>query len=214
MVPIVQHWAAGLPLQIERLVRGVLPFGGRINETVLSAELGVSRTPLRESLLDLQREGFLRSDTARGFTVRPLSQHEVKETYPVLWTLECLALRTAERLPDVEKLFDYNEKMRQAKNHPEQALEHDSSWHAIVISECHNERLRSMITELKHTIRRYEYEFMWDAEHIERSVEQHRKVIEALSKNDIQQAERALQENWRTGMESLLRQLIRDAMIR
>lgn len=197
-------------LVLERLVRGILPFGSRINETVLSEELGVSRTPLREALLDLQREGFLRSDTARGFTVRPLSQREVKETYPILWTLECLALRTAERIPDVEELFDCNEKMRQARNHPEQALEHDTDWHSIVISECHNDRLRSLIAELKQTIRRYEYTFMWDVVLIERSVGQHQKVINALSKHDIEQAERALQENWRTGMESLLRQLITD----
>ncbi|MCF8566233.1 GntR family transcriptional regulator [Alicyclobacillus tolerans] len=189
---------------LKRLVRGVLPFGSRINETVLSEELGVSRTPLREALLDLQREGFLRSDTARGFTVRPLSQHEVKETYPILWTLECLALRTDEQIPDVEELFDCNEKMRKAKNHPEQALEYDSEWHAILISKCHSDRLRSMIAELKQTIRRYEYTFMWDAELIERSIEQHQKVINALSEHDIEQAERALQENWRTGMESLL----------
>lgn len=192
---------------LERLVRGILPFGSRINETVLAEELGVSRTPLREALLDLQREGFLRSDTARGFTVRPLSRHEVQNTYPILWTLECLALRTGEEIPDVEDLFDCNEKMRQARTNPEQALEHDSEWHAMLISECDNERLRSMIAELKQTIRRYEYTFMWNVELIERSVGQHQKVIEALSKNDIEEAERGLQENWRTGMESLLERL-------
>jgi DNA-binding GntR family transcriptional regulator len=192
---------------LERLVRGILPFGSRINETVLAEELGVSRTPMREALLDLQREGFLRSDTARGFTVRPLTRHEVKETYPILWTLECLALRTGEETPDAEDLFDCNAKMHQARSNPEQALEHDSEWHGILISACHNERLRSMIAELKQTIRRYEYTFMWDAELIERSVEQHRKVIESLSKKDIDQAEKALQDNWRTGMESLLERL-------
>lgn len=94
---------------LERLVRGMLPFGNRINETVLAEELGVSPTPLREALLHLQREGFVRSDTARGLTVRPLSQHEVRETYPILCTMECLALRTGEASPDVEDLFDCRE---------------------------------------------------------------------------------------------------------
>jgi DNA-binding GntR family transcriptional regulator len=64
---------------LERVVRGRLPFGHRINETALAEELGVSRTPLREALLELQREGFLHSATARGFTVRPLTTHEIQE---------------------------------------------------------------------------------------------------------------------------------------
>lgn len=41
------------------------------------------------------------------------------------------------------------EKVRYASNHPEKALEHDSEWPSILISECHNERLRSMTAELK-----------------------------------------------------------------
>jgi len=191
---------------LERLVRGLLPFGSRINETVLAEELGVSRTPLREALIDIQREGFLRSDTGRGFTVRPLSRYEVKETYPILWTLECLALRDAERA-DVEALLDCNQQMWQARNNPELALKLDSEWHATLISECSNERLRSLISELKQTIRRYEFTFMWNAESIARSVGQHQEVIDSLSKNDIKNAEIALQDNWRTGMETLLERL-------
>lgn len=192
---------------LERLVRGRLPFGHRINETALAEDLGVSRTPLREALLELQREGFLHSATARGFTIRPLTAREIQEIYPILWTLESLALQSVEQAPNIEALVDYNKKLHRAKNDPEKALELDSDWHSLLISECRNERLRVMISELKRIVRRYEYTFMWDVALIERSVEQHQAVIDALSHNDGQHAEMALQMNWRTGMESLLARL-------
>ena len=192
---------------LERLVRGQLPFGHRINETALSEDLGVSRTPLREALLELQREGFLHSATARGFTIRPLTAHEIQEIYPILWTLESLALQSVQQAPNIEALVDYNRQLHRAKNDPEKALELDSDWHGLLISECRNERLRVMISELKRIVRRYEYTFMWDVALIERSVEQHQAVIDALSHNDGQHAEMALQINWRTGMESLLARL-------
>lgn len=79
---------------LQRILRGVLPPGSRIIESKLSEELGVSRTPLREALLHLEQQGFVRSDLARGFSVEPLSQQEVREIYPIIWTLEGLALRS------------------------------------------------------------------------------------------------------------------------
>src|SRR5881396_1764111 len=80
---------------LERIVRGELAPGVRIKESRLAEELGTSRTPLREALINLEQEGFVRSELAHGFSVEPLSGREVRETYPILWTLEGLALRAS-----------------------------------------------------------------------------------------------------------------------
>ncbi len=64
-----------------------------------------------------------------------------------------------------------------------------------------------MISDLKLAIRRYEYAFMWNAGLIGRSVEQHREVSEALANGDLHAAVQSLENNWRTGMESLLEQM-------
>lgn len=66
----------------DRLVQGELQAGERINESTLSLELGVSRTPLRKALR-LERDGLIRSEPAKGFTVSPLTSAEVLEVYPV-----------------------------------------------------------------------------------------------------------------------------------
>jgi len=80
---------------LERIVSGTLAPGVRIKEARLAEELGTSRTPLREALIKLEQEGFVRSELAHGFTVEPISGREVREIYPLLWTLETLALRSS-----------------------------------------------------------------------------------------------------------------------
>ncbi|MFP3390733.1 GntR family transcriptional regulator [Brevibacillus sp. SIMBA_040] len=192
---------------LERVMKGVFPAGSRIVESALSAELGVSRTPLREALLDLTKEGLLRSDLARGFTVRPLTAREVQEMYPILWTLECLALRMAQDTPDFSELDDLNDQLLQAKGEPVSALEIDFHWHDLLIAGCLNQRLHEMIADLKKTIRRYEYSFMWDAELIHRSHVQHQEIIAALKQKDIELASQLLETHWRTGMSSLMEQI-------
>lgn len=192
---------------LERLLRGEFPPGSRINETVLATDLGVSRTPLREALLDLRREGFMRSDAARGFTVRALTACEIREIYPIVWTLEGLALRTVDRFPDGNELEVINSELAGAKGNPGRALELDSRWHAVLLAGCQNRRLHAMISDIKLAIRRYEYAFMWNAGLIGRSVEQHQEVSEALAEGDLHAAVQSLENNWRTGMESLLEQM-------
>src|SRR3569623_316123 len=76
----------------EMVVTGALEPGGKLNERVLAGRLGASRTPLREALLQLEREGLIRSDLRRGFTVEPLSAQEVREVYPMNACLDCLAV--------------------------------------------------------------------------------------------------------------------------
>ncbi|MGG1662741.1 GntR family transcriptional regulator [Brevibacillus sp. NRS-1366] len=192
---------------LERLLKGDFAPGTRINESALSAELGVSRTPLREALLDLTKEGFLRSDLARGFTVRPLTAREIQEMYPILWTLECLALRMGEDIPDLHELKHLNNQLLQVKDEPASALEVDSHWHDLLIAGCLNQRLHEMIGDAKKMIRRYEYTFMWDEDLISRSYLQHQKIISALNQNDIELASQLLETHWRTGMTSLLEQI-------
>ena len=83
---------------LEWILDGTLSPGSDVNEASLAASLGVSRTPLREALLALEQDGFLVSETGRGFRVVPLTERDVEEIYPMLWTLEGLAVRDGANL--------------------------------------------------------------------------------------------------------------------
>jgi len=75
-----------------RIVDGRLPAGTRINETHLSIELGLSRTPLREAMLTMSARGFLVSVMGRGFAVPPLEADRWRDLQEILRGLEPAAL--------------------------------------------------------------------------------------------------------------------------
>ena len=193
---------------LNRILRGVFAPGDRIRESRLATELGASRTPLREALFSLEREGFVRSDLGRGFWVEGLSSRDVRETYPIMSSLECLALRTAFPFvyATVPQLVRINRRLARASS-ARSALQLDRQWHETLLGNCQNKRLLGMIGGLRLTIRRYEHLYMSDLKLIPSSVAQHRRVITALRDNNEELAAQALQENWNLGMKALLLKL-------
>lgn len=196
-------------LVLDRLLRGELPPGSRVIESELATQLGVSRTPLREALFRLEQEGFLQADLARGFTVVPLTAREVREVYPIIWTLECLALTSIDQPERValSELTQINEDLAQVRDDPAHMLALDSRWHETLMQGCPNRRLRQMIATLKKVAYRYEWAYMRETSLVATSVEQHRAIIEALEGRDLTRAISLLEDNWRFGMNALLQQL-------
>ncbi len=197
-----------LPALRRSILLGKLKPGSKIIESRLAATLGVSRTPLREALLHLEREGLVRSDLRRGFTVEPLSPREVRETYPMLAALECFAVRTSVEfipplLPALERL---NAQFRRARS-PQDALELDTRWHDTLMSPSRNSRLTALVASLRLAIRRYEHIYMSDSAVLPTSAAQHDGILAALRKGDLEAALRSIELNYTFGMHSLLRKM-------
>jgi len=76
----------------ERIVDARLPAGASLNENRLAAELGISRTPLREAMLGLEATGFLTSIMGRGFRVPELDSEEFRDLATILSRLAPLAV--------------------------------------------------------------------------------------------------------------------------
>ncbi|MDB4950277.1 MAG: transcriptional regulator, GntR family [Gemmatimonadetes bacterium] len=192
---------------VARILREELRPGARLSDSVLAAELGVSRTPVREALVRLEREGFLAADVGRGFFVKPLSAGEVREVYPILWTLETLALRsspppTRARLAGLER---NNREMAAAGDDPERRIDLDMAWHRTLLEGCGNEQLLAMVGTLKSVIRRYEYAYMHQAGLTPVSTATHEAIARAAAAGDTDGAAALLERNWRFGMEQVLR---------
>lgn len=193
---------------VDRILRDELKPGARISDTALARDLGVSRTPIREALLRLEREGFLEADVGRGFFVKPLSVREVKDAYPVLWTLEVLALRTtaplsAERRAELDRI---NAEL-EGEQDPERRIDLDGAWHRTLLETCGNDYLLSLVDTAKSVIRRYEYAYMQNAGYIPVSTRTHEQIAELVAAGNVEQAVPLLESNWRFTMESLLQWL-------
>ncbi|WP_156963808.1 GntR family transcriptional regulator [Muricoccus aerilatus] len=72
----------------EMILNGELPPGGRVQEIAISKRLGVSRTPVRNSLAVLEQEGLVRGEPNRGFTVREFTVSEILAAYDIRSVLE------------------------------------------------------------------------------------------------------------------------------
>jgi DNA-binding GntR family transcriptional regulator len=191
---------------IETLMRGDPPPGSPLSEPALAAELGISRTPLREALLALAHEGLLETTPGRGFSVAPLTAREVEEIYPMLWTLEGLALRSGP-LPDahaLDALERLNESLGRAQEDPEVALETDRAWHARLLAGSDHALLAQTIAMLKNRAFRYEYAYMRGSGRVITSVSQHHDIIAALRHGDRDTAVTRLESNWRVSVNYLL----------
>lgn len=192
---------------LRRLGRGDFDPDEPINEGRLSTELGVSRTPLREALIALEREGIIRSERGKGFRFTPMSAKEFCDLTTIVAAVESLALELSDpgylksiapRLLEEARAFD-------APQATYEVIErYDDAWHALLLSGCANERLLDLITTLKLTMHRYERVVVGDQEVLERSAEEHELIAERLVEGDVQGAVAALKANWESGMERIL----------
>jgi DNA-binding GntR family transcriptional regulator len=181
------------------IVTGGLPPGANVVERELSARIGVSRTPLREALLALEGEGLLVSHPGRGFFVADLSVDEARELYPVIGTLEAMAVRRG-HLADLSGLRDLNLQFRRASN-PARALGADRGWHEALVARCVTPRIAALLTPLRIVAARYEYRYFSRAAAIRASADQHDRVIDLLERGRFTQAASLVEENWDQGLQ-------------
>jgi len=191
---------------LDGMLRGDPAPGSSINESELSLELGVSRTPLREALLSLVGEGFLRAAPGKGFFVLPLRAQEAEDIYPVIAALEVLALRssspfTAAKLKELTRI---NQELEAGREDGQAALAADERWHEALLAGCGNRRLLETIRGLKYHAQRYEAAYMRHSGRIIQSVAQHRAILRALREEDRDEASRRLEANWKISQEFLL----------
>lgn len=179
-----------------------------MTEANLSRILEVSRTPIREALLRLESEGVLSSALAKGFFVRPLSQDEAKELYPILAALEALALRSMESFPEatLDELSTTMKELSESMD-PIRRWQLDSQWHNQLVSASQNHKLIEMTRSLRTNLARYELTYMQEITHRDDVDDQHRKILNALRQQDSDKAATLIEDHWKQGQHVILRWL-------
>jgi DNA-binding GntR family transcriptional regulator len=182
------------------IVEGRLAEGARINEVHLAQSLGVSRTPVREALNRLSAEGALVSTPALGYAVRPLTLAEFEPLYDMRPILDPAALQLAglpspERLARLRKL---NERI-EASRDTERTIDLDDAWHLELIGACPNPILLDLIRQFIQRTRRYEIALMRERKNVLVAGSNHRAIMAALRRRDLDAACAALRHNMQTG---------------
>ena len=187
------------------IVDGKLPAGDRINEVHLARELGVSRTPLREALARLTNEGALDTIPHIGHFVRPLALEEVDQLYDIRPILDPEALRLAGLPPreKIERLRDMNDSITRLTD-PEQIIDADDEWHIELISDCPNKILIDLVKQFIRRTHRYEIALMRERKNVLAATTNHRSIITALKRRDLDTACAALRSNLESGKQPIV----------
>jgi DNA-binding GntR family transcriptional regulator len=187
------------------IVDGRLPAGERINEVHLSRDLGVSRTPLREALARLAQEGALRQLPRIGYFVRPLTLEEFEQIYAIRPLLDPEALRLA-GLPStdrMERLREINDLIR-AGGDADTVIDLDDEWHLELVADCPNRVLIDLIQQFIQRTRRYELALKRERRNVEHSIEDHKRILLALDRGDLEAACAELKQSMQTGRRPIL----------
>jgi DNA-binding GntR family transcriptional regulator len=186
------------------IVDGHLPEGSRINEVHLAAELGVSRTPLREALARLAQEGALDNVPRIGWFVRPLTIEELEQIYPIrpLLDPEALRLTGLPTPPRIDRLEALNRRIAAAKD-ADARIALDDEWHLELVAGCPNNVLLDLIRQFIRRTRRYEIGLMRDRRNVTVATDTHRDIIDALRRSDLAGACAALRQNLTNGFEPI-----------
>jgi DNA-binding GntR family transcriptional regulator len=172
----------------------------RLDERDLSARFGISRTPLREALAQLEQEGLVRIAPRRGIFIVRKTKTEILEMITVWAALESMAARLATEAADDDELavlhgtldaFSSDELARKMGEYSDANI----AFHQTIIGlgGC---RLVGEITDgLFFHVRAIRQRTIFEADRARRSVVDHRAIVEALVARDGERAERLVREH-------------------
>ena len=190
---------------LHRIQRGGIPASSKLRDTAIAAELGISRTPVREALLRLAREGVLLAQTGRGFRLAPLDPSELRDLGSILAALELLALdQSPEPSPEhLARLGEIVRRLEQTRGDVAKCVDLDEEFHHVLLQDCPNRRLLSLVGTLRRSLRRYLHHYLEQGGRVSLSSLQHSRIAEALRKGDRAAARQLLDRKWRRGVEEI-----------
>ena len=193
------------------IVQGLLAPGSRIVETEIASRLGVSRTPVREALQRLQQEGYVMGAPGAQqsrLTVAPLTKDDVYELLNIVGALEGMGARGAGLLP-AERRKELGRELKELntgfhRTGKEMPIDHgrlydaDQRFHRRIVESSAGPRLLALHDAVKPQAERYirMYISMLTGD-IRTSVYEHELIIAAIEEGRADDAELAVQVNWR-----------------
>jgi DNA-binding GntR family transcriptional regulator len=181
-----------------RVLKCVLQPGQRVTEKQLSAELGVSRTPLREALNRLSLEGLITMMPYRGYIVAPLTVENIRNLCEVRRIVESEAAGLAARRatpPEIDRLvqlarLDY--KAGQSQTY-EGYLRANSEFHLALVQCTHNPPLEGIVMSVLDRLQRPLY-LELDVMDSETATKEHLDLVRAVKNRDARRARKLMQD--------------------
>ena len=172
----------------------------RLDERSLAEELGISRTPVREAMAQLEREGFVRSVPRRGVYVVRKSKREVIELITAWAALESMAARlitqnaSDEEIASLRRMFATFEDGK-IRAHLDEYSEINIEFHQTIVQLSRNTVLIQLAENLFTHMRMIRRKTIGEKDRADRSIRDHMHIIEALEARDTARAETLVRDH-------------------
>jgi DNA-binding GntR family transcriptional regulator len=168
------------------------------SELQLAASLNISRTPVREALIELSREGIIEVVPQRGFRVRPISKEEEREVFDLRAAIECYVVRRladAATDKDVAKLTAILDRQERAAGDLVRFLEYDEQFHLTMPELLGLARTRELLNTLRGIMFLAGSAALALPERTDEVTKEHRKVVKAIAAHDADRAIAAITDH-------------------
>ncbi|MEA2275393.1 MAG: hypothetical protein QOC78_353 [Solirubrobacteraceae bacterium] len=193
----------------ERILTGELRGGTLLGEADVAAELGMSRTPVREAFIRLASQDLLRIYPKRGALVVPVSADEVDaviETRVAVeaYAVERLVTRGTDVAAELREALERQERIV-ADGDPAGFVDADRALHRLIVERGSNHILLGLYDSLRDRQRRLGTSMVQrDPAHVAASIDEHRRLVDAIAAGDAAAARQALEAHLAATRQRLL----------
>lgn len=195
----------------ENILNGVYRENEELRENTIAKELGVSRTPVREALRQLELEGLVKIVPNKGACVTGITQKDVKDIYMIRSLLEGLCARwatehiTEEKIDELEEIILLSEfhLNKRKEEQPQQVTELDGKFHEILYSASNSRILKHVLSDFHKYVSMARKASVTNPERAEKSIEEHKNILQAMKDRDADRAENLANEHMMNVMKNL-----------
>lgn len=182
------------------IINGKYEPGDSLVETKLAEELGVSRTPVREAIRQLELEGLVTYIPNKGVYVTGISEQDIKDIYTirslveglaVKWAIERIQPKQLEELEEIVELMEYYT----VKGDMEQVTKLDTRFHDVIYDACNSKVLKNTLRNLLRYIRRARLSSLRVPKRAHQALEEHKQILDAFKSHDPERGERLMIEH-------------------
>jgi len=184
----------------DQIINEELGPGERLLDDKLASSFGVSRTPVREALTRLASEGLVEIIPRSGVYIKKLTRKDVEEIYKIRKVLEGLAARAATPIIDDKELEQLDLLLKKAKrslnnNDCQPYIDSDVMLHNLILKNCQNSRLRSIMANLNTLIHVFRVRVARNKEKAKQALNEHGAILNAIKARNPEKTEKMIMEH-------------------
>lgn len=172
----------------EKIVNCEYPPGSMLNEAHLAAELGFSRTPIREAISILEMDGFLRIVPKKGILVTDILLSDIVQIFQARMEIEPIALKLAGPNIPQEELLAWKKVFLSDVSSVERGYQADTAMHLGIIGYCNNAYIINMMKKVFDKNTRIIICSTENKAHMQQARKEHLEILDCLLQQDLEQA--------------------------